>query len=99
MTGTEMMVWAISQIGRCVTACVTWFNTLMERINGDEILLFVFFIGAAITLFLKPIVGYGIGAIGADTVNSVYRNRRYQEDRQRLQNQTAVKKGHFWRYK
>lgn len=89
MTGTEMMVWALAQIGRCVAACVGWFNSLMDRINGDEVLLFVFFIGAVIALFLKPIVGFGIGAIGADTVNSVYgrykfdrdlNNRMYQKD-------------------
>lgn len=93
MTGTEMMVWALAQIGRCMTACVGWFNSLMERINGDEILLFVFFIGAVITLFLKPIVGYGIGAIGADTVSAVYRNRRYAEDQKRYNNYQAVKRG------
>ncbi len=75
MSGVQMMAWAFAQISRCVSACFGWFDSLMTRINGNSVLIFMFFVGLLITLFLKPIIGYGIGAIGADTVKSVYKNR------------------------
>lgn len=53
---------------------------MIARIGGDNVLLFVFFIGVVIVLFIKPIIGFGVGAIGSDAVDAVYSRYKYNKD-------------------
>lgn len=74
------LVQALGQVGRCIAACVAWCNQLLTAFAADNLLLFIFFIGAVVALFIRPIIGFGINAIGADTVNAVYGRYKFDRD-------------------
>lgn len=91
MSGVQMMAWAFAQIARCVSACFYWFDSLMIRLNGNSVLIFMFFIGLLVSLFLRPIIGFGINAIGADTVNAVYGKYKLDRDIKAAKRSDAIR--------
>ena len=71
---SDMLTWALGQIGQVITYCWLWFERLMSELGGDTLLIGIFACGVLAYTFIKPLFGRAGVGLGADYV------RAYREE-------------------
>lgn len=67
---SDVLIWALGQIGEVIAYCWLWFDRLMSEIGGDKLLIGVFACGVLGCTFLMPLLGFSGSGLGADSVRS-----------------------------
>ena len=67
---SDMLTWALVQVGQVINYCWLWFDRLMSEFDGDTLLICIFAFGVLGYTFIKPLFGYSGAGLGADSVRA-----------------------------